>query len=56
MLSGTALFVGTLLFYLATAGYFCIINNVFCPYEESKLSQQFAERYIAYKSRVRRWL
>jgi protein-S-isoprenylcysteine O-methyltransferase Ste14 len=56
MLLAIALGVGTLPFYLVTVVYFFIINNVFCPYEEHKLTQAFGERYSLYRDRVRRWL
>ena len=56
MLLAVAIFVGTFPFYLATAVYFLVINNVFCPYEENKLSEAFGDTYISYKNKVRRWL
>jgi len=56
MLLAVAIFAGTFPFYLATAAYFIIINFVFCPYEEDKLSETFTEDYLCYKNKVRRWL
>jgi protein-S-isoprenylcysteine O-methyltransferase Ste14 len=56
MLLAVAILVGTFPFYLATVAYFVIINNVFCPYEESKLTEAFGDTYTSYKNRVRRWL
>lgn len=55
MLLAIAIFVGTFPFYLATAIYFLVINNVFCPYEENKLAEAFGDAYISYKNKVRRW-
>ena len=55
MLLALAIFVGTFPFYLATAVYFLVMNNVFCPYEENKLSEAFGDTYISYKNKVRRW-
>lgn len=56
MLLAVAIFVGTFPFYLATAAYFLVMNNVFCPYEEHKLSEAFGDTYISYKNKVRRWI
>ena len=56
MLLALALFVGTSPFYLSTAAYFLVIDNVFCPYEEGKLVEAFGDRYTSYQSKVRRWL
>lgn len=56
MLLAVAILVGTFPFYLAAAAYFVVINNVFCPYEESKLTEAFGDTYASYKRRVRRWL
>lgn len=55
MLLAVAIFVGTFPFYLATAIYFLVLNNVFCPYEENKLAEAFSDTYIFYKNKVRRW-
>ena len=56
MLLAVAIFVGTFPFYLATTAYFLVINNAFCPYEESKLSEAFGDSYMSYKNKVRRWI
>lgn len=56
MLLAIAIFIGTLPFYLATGAYFLIMNNVFCPYEENKLTVAFGDMYLSYKNGVRRWL
>jgi len=56
MIIGIAVYVGTLPFYLAAIAYFYVMNNIFCPYEESKLIESFGVLYCAYKNRVRRWL
>lgn len=55
-LFGAAVWVGTLPLYLAAVIYFCILNFVFVPFEESKLTRIFGEQYTAYRSKVRRWL
>lgn len=56
MMLGLALYVGTVPFYLSALAYFLILNFVFCPYEEKKLTAAFGEEYIRYKGRIRRWI
>ena len=56
MLIGVALWIGTLPFYLAATGFFLVIQQAFCPYEEAKLMAEFGQKYQHYKSAVRRWL
>lgn len=56
MLIATAMFVGTLSFYVAALANFAILNRHFCPYEENKLRSQYGARFEDYASRVRRWL
>ncbi|MFO1419301.1 MAG: methyltransferase [Methylotetracoccus sp.] len=56
ILAGIAVAVGTPPYYLATAAFFIVIDQVFCPYEEGKLSAAFGRQYAAYRNRVRRWL
>jgi protein-S-isoprenylcysteine O-methyltransferase Ste14 len=56
MLSAVAVWIGSLPFVAATIGFFAVINSVFCPYEEAKLSKAFAADYRAYKEKVRRWI
>jgi len=56
MLLAIAVFIGTLPFYVVASAYFLVMNNVFCPYEESRLAETFGDDYLSYKSSVRRWL
>jgi len=56
MLAGIAAWFGTLPFYFAVIALFAIINQSFCPYEESKLEAAFGRSYETYKSQVRRWI
>jgi protein-S-isoprenylcysteine O-methyltransferase Ste14 len=56
VLSGIALYMGTLPFLFATFIYFIILNSVFIPFEEDKLENSFGSEYLAYKKRVGRWL
>ncbi|MBT7952647.1 MAG: isoprenylcysteine carboxylmethyltransferase family protein [Gammaproteobacteria bacterium] len=56
MLLAIAIYVGTFPFYFACLAYFIVINFIFCPYEENKLSKTFGEPYNSYRIKVRRWL
>ena len=56
MLLGTAIWLGTLPFYLTAGAYFLIINEMFCPCEEAKLTAAFGDQFTRYASRVRRWV
>jgi protein-S-isoprenylcysteine O-methyltransferase Ste14 len=56
MLFAIAVFVGTLPFYVAAFLFFTIINWVFCPYEEDKLTRVFRQDYADYRTQVRRWI
>lgn len=56
MLTGIAMYFGTLPFYFAVIVYILIIDRAFCHYEEQKLLDTFGSEYAEYRSRVRRWL
>lgn len=56
ILLGIAFCVGTPPFFLSTITFLLIINFVFCPYEENKLSSTFGKEFTNYKKRVRRWI
>lgn len=53
---GVFLWAGSLPLLVGVALYFCIINFIFIPFEEAKLSRIFGADYVSYKSRVRRWI
>jgi protein-S-isoprenylcysteine O-methyltransferase Ste14 len=56
MMAGVTLWFGTLPYYLATALYFLVINQFFCPFEEQRLLVTFGEAYAEYQRTVRRWV
>lgn len=56
MLIAPALATGALPFYAAAAILGLVLNGVFCPFEERKLTARFGRRYEDYRRRVRRWL
>lgn len=53
---GIAVWVGTLPMFVAAVLDFCILNFVFIPFEEAKLSRIFGASYEAYRAKVRRWI
>ncbi|HYE36817.1 isoprenylcysteine carboxylmethyltransferase family protein [Methylocaldum sp.] len=55
-LAGFAFFVGSASLFIAPIGFFFVIDRLFLPYEETKLSGLFAESYLEYQRRVPRWL
>jgi protein-S-isoprenylcysteine O-methyltransferase Ste14 len=56
MLSGIALYLGSLPFYVVATVYFLVIDRAFCRYEEQKLLATFGSHYNRYQSDVRRWI
>lgn len=56
IITGIAVYVGTLPLFLAAFADFVILHYLFIPFEEEKLARQFGEPYAAYRARVRRWL
>ena len=56
MMAGAALWFGTLPYYLASAVFFLVINQIFCPFEEKKMDETFGEEYFSYRTKVRRWV
>jgi len=56
MLVSVGVWFGTAPFFAAAAGFFLIIQLVFCPYEEEKLLVTFGNAYSDYRMAVRRWI
>jgi protein-S-isoprenylcysteine O-methyltransferase Ste14 len=56
ILSGVAIFLGTLLAFFAPVAMFFILDRTFIPHEEQLLMSLFAEEYMDYKITVRRWI
>jgi len=56
MLAGCACILGTLPTLFAPAVFFLLMNSVFIPFEERRLSEIFGQQYTEYRRRVRRWL
>jgi protein-S-isoprenylcysteine O-methyltransferase Ste14 len=55
-LLGIAIWVGSLPMFIAAALDFCVLNFVFIPFEETKMSRIFGNEYENYCAKVRRWL
>jgi len=56
ILMGLAFFMGAVEAFFAPAAFFIIIDKVFIPYEEDKLTRGFGEQYVEYSKRTRRWI
>ncbi len=56
MLAGCAWILGTLPALLAPLAFFLLMNAVFIPFEERRLSEIFGAQYVEYCGRVRRWI
>lgn len=55
-LIGIAFIVGTLPMFVAVFAQFVVLNFLFIPFEEKKLSNIFGDQYNSYKLKVRRWV
>ena len=56
VLSGIAVYVGTLPWFLVPVAFALTMNASYIPREERNLERQFGQEYLNYKNRVRRWL
>lgn len=56
ILAGAAVLSGTLSTFLFPAVFFLIVATTFIPMEEKKMVSIFGNEYLAYESRVRRWI
>ncbi len=56
ILTGCALWLGSLPALFAPLAFFALMNVVFIPFEERRLVEIFGRQYADYRSRVRRWL
>ncbi len=56
MLTGIALFMGTVEAFFAPAAFFIIMDKVFIPFEEKKLLNGFENHYADYMKQTRRWM
>ncbi len=56
VLSGIAVYLGTLPWFLAPVAFALTMNASHIPREERNLERQFGQAYLDYKNRVRRWL
>ena len=56
MLTGIALFMGTIEALFAPAAFFIIMDKAFIPFEEKKLLNGFGNRYADYMKKTRPWM
>ena len=56
VLSGIAVYLGTLPWFLVPVAFALTMNASHIPREEKNLERQFGQEYMDYKNRVRRWL
>jgi protein-S-isoprenylcysteine O-methyltransferase Ste14 len=56
MLAGAGFFMGDVPAFFAPVAFLGIIDKVFIPYEEAKLSGSFGDAYSDYMKRTRRWV
>ena len=55
-LLGFAVFFGSIVMLLAPIVFFVVIDRMVIPGEEASMERMFGQRYLDYKTRVRRWL
>ena len=55
MLAGVGLYTGGVMYFVAAASFFAIVDQAFCPYEEDRLRTSFGNEFTRYEHRVRRW-
>lgn len=55
-LTGLAVLIGTILGFVSPMFMFVVFNFMFIPYEEEKMKKELGEKYLIYKTRVRRWI
>jgi protein-S-isoprenylcysteine O-methyltransferase Ste14 len=56
LLAGVAFVNGSLWLSLAVAALFIVLDIIAVRPEEEYLERNFGRRYLAYKTKVRRWL
>jgi protein-S-isoprenylcysteine O-methyltransferase Ste14 len=56
VLAGLALILGSPWFTLVPVGFWQIVNRLFIPYEEARLTALFGRDFQAFTVTVRRWL
>jgi protein-S-isoprenylcysteine O-methyltransferase Ste14 len=55
-LLGLAIFFSSIVMLLAPIAFFIVIDRMVIPREEETMERIFAQQYLDYKNRVRRWI
>lgn len=55
-LLGLAVFFASIVMLLAPVAFFMVIDRMVIPREEETMERLFAQQYVDYKNRVRRWI
>ena len=56
LLAGLSLCSGNVLTLFCPVFMFVVLNRMFIPFEEEKMTSSFGETYLNYRQSVRRWL
>ena len=56
ILLGVVIVLGSISSFIALIMIFVTLEKIFIPLEEKQMKKYFGEKYLEYKSRVRRWL
>jgi protein-S-isoprenylcysteine O-methyltransferase Ste14 len=56
LLLALSFYLPSIWFFLSAFGLWLILDRIAVAPEESYLERKFGDRYVEYKSRVRRWI
>lgn len=56
MLAGASFLIGDVPAFIAPVAFYLMLDKVFIPYEEEKMTFLFSDEYQGYAKRTRRWL
>jgi len=56
ILLGVAIILGSISTFVVPIFFIILMEIVFIPFEEKNLEQEFREKYLDYKKKVRRWI
>jgi len=56
VLLGLVIVIQNILSFIFPVLFFLVIHFMFVPYEEEKNEQDFGQKYLGYKNKVRKWI